>query len=277
MFAGQVRHPEATKREWAVLASRILVVAGGIFLVRLILLSHEERVPILLLRARDVACGGEPVASLMLSVIGLRARGYELVPLADIVMFIREHRYVPKKCFGLVVESSAREELADILAAAGETSITVVLPLEALRNRGGGAAYRELPETAALGTVWTASQDVRDQGQQVTEEYLRAFGDLGARLLGKKPEYALLEGCSHIDLRALLRTSGYTCFLDGEGYNRFGDESHVMRVMDVSCLVRRRTARQFRVMLYMSMFKGTYIGWPLLAIWRMFKARSAKK
>jgi hypothetical protein len=256
-----------------VLASRLLAVAGGFFVIRLLLFSHEERVPVILIGAAGEAGSGEDtLGSRLRSVTDLRGRGYEIIPLADVVMFVREHRYVPKKCFAVLVETCSREDLDQVLRAAGDTELTVVLPLRLLESQGSELAPHGLPESVTLGTIFTVPEDAAAIEQSI-DRYLRDFTDLAVQSLGKKPEFALVEGCSHADLRPILRSSGYTCFLDGSGFNRFGDEGHLLRLIDVSSLLGRGAARGLRVVLYMTMFKGTYFVWPLAAIWHLLEAR----
>jgi hypothetical protein len=273
MFAGQARHPEGVKRQWAVLASRLLVVAGGIFLVRLLLFSHEERIPVIFITSRRTSAGGEAFGRRIRSVTALRRKGYELIPLRDIVMFVGEHRYVPKRCFGLVIETRSPEELGEVLSSVGAEDVTVVLDLDVLEACEGRHRLPDLPETVTLGAVISGSEEAGAPGLERTEQELTSFADLATKILGKKPEYAVVEGCAASDIRVLLKATGYTCFLDGLGYNRFGDESHALRLMDVSHLLAGASLRGLRIMLHVAMFKGAYIVWPLAAVCNILCAR----
>jgi hypothetical protein len=71
-----------------------------------------------------------------------------------------------------------------------------------------------------------------------------------------------------MDLRGLLKQTSYTCFLDGSGFNRFGDEPHVLRLLDATGAVTgNRDGR--RLAMYMGLFKGHYYLWPAAAAMRL--------
>jgi hypothetical protein len=291
VFAGQVREAGGVKRPWAVLVSRLLVVTGGIFVARLLLFSHEERVPVLLLRSGDA--GEDEIARQLRLISQLHRAGYEDVPIGDIVMFIREHRYVPKRAFGLVVEVSSKERLPDLVDCAAGMNLTALLPSKALEDLGEGRERAEagpveappgpagsktlieeryaagtrsdagpgLPDSVCLGVILEPEEDPRLALEQAAS--------LSLRLFGKKPDYAMIRGGNHPDLNRLLKSSGYTSLFDGNGYNRFGDDGHRVRLFDVTALVRARVA-VLGLLLSITMFKGTYLGWPLVAIGRLF-------
>ncbi len=260
MFAGQARNPEGVKRQWAVLASRILAVAGGFFLLRLLLFTHEERIPVIFIGTGGTATGVETAGDRIETVTALREKGHEVISLRDVVMFIRAHRFLPKKCFGLVVEVGSPEEFDEIISAAGDTAITAVLTPDVLREFESQSVRRDLPETISLGTVVSGHEEIEHQ--------LTSFAELAKKVLGRQPEYAVVEGAADWELRTALKSTGYTSFLGGGSYNRFGDENHLVRLMDVSSLLAGKSVRGPRIALSIALFKGTYIVWPLAAVCR---------
>ncbi|MFH1313612.1 MAG: hypothetical protein ABIJ00_10370 [Candidatus Eisenbacteria bacterium] len=265
MFAGEARHPEGVKRQWAVMASRILAVAGGLFLVRLLLFSHEERIPVIFIASCGAGAVDGTIGDRIKTVTALRHKGHEVIPLRDVVMFIRAHRFLPGRCFGLVVEGGSPEEFGEILSAAGDTAITILLAPEVLKRCEDRPVRRDLPETVTLGTVLT--------GHEKTEEELVSFADLAGKVVGKKAEYAVVQEGADAPLRTVLKSTGYTSFLGGGGYNRFHDESQFIRVLDVSHVLGSRSAGRLRTSLEIALFKGRYIVWPLAAVCRMACAR----
>jgi hypothetical protein len=88
ILAGRVRDPHAVKRQWAVTASRILALTGGLVITRLLLVSYEERVPIVLFDLRSAADPDRAVHVMHQAVDRLRAKGYEVVAIEDIIEFI---------------------------------------------------------------------------------------------------------------------------------------------------------------------------------------------
>lgn len=267
VFAGQARQPQGVKRQWAVLASRVLAVAGGFVLARLLLWAQEERVPVVFLRGSGEPCADGSVDAGLSSIAALSKGAYEVVPLEDVVMFVRDRRYVPRKSLALVVEVPSLENLSCILASAGGMRLTVILPLKAFEQGEPGKAFHEdLPDSVGLGTALGEGLDRTppDQGQIV--RHLQTFAETSARLLGKRPEYVVAPQGWQIDFRGILKAAGYMCFLDGKGYNRFGDEAYLIRIMDVSRLVGWGWARRLDLSIHLDMFKGTFIGWPLAAL-----------
>jgi hypothetical protein len=273
IFAGQARHPEGIKRQWAVIASRLLVVAGGFFVVRLLLFTHEERIPVVLVRARATPSGDGGLRDRIRPVMGLRRRGYEIVSLREVAMFIRQHRYVPGKSLGLVIETRSPEELVEVLTSVGAEGATAVFALPVLRSCEVRREMPDLPEKASLGIVVGKPEAPADLDLAGTEHELRSFADLSSKVFGRRPEYALVEGFPASALRQLLKPTGYTCLLDGTGYNRFGDEDYAVRLVDVSDILAGGRLKGLRVMLRVAMFKGAYAVWPLAAVLRVLCAR----
>jgi hypothetical protein len=258
MLAGRVRQPGAVKRSWAVLASRGLAVAGAFFTARLLLFTGEERIPVLLLAPRDE----QEIEAQLGVTAALADAGHEAIPMMDVVRFIRERRYVPRRSFALAVVLRSIEEVGPVVAAAGNLSLTVILPAEAFRSTGD-LCSPDLPAHVAVGTTAEGASD--------PARALRALADASENLLGRRCEYALELAPLSTDLRALVKDAGYVSLLDGRGYNRFGDEAHLIRVMDVSSLVGSRCAVAL-LKAWISLYKGTYIVWPAIAVGRLFGA-----
>jgi hypothetical protein len=118
-----------------------------------------------------------------------------------------------------------------------------------------------LPDSVSLGVIVRPEED--------PERALAHAAALSLDLFGKKPNYAMIRDCPHPDVNRLLKSSGYTSIFDGDGYNRFGDRGYEVRLLDVTGLVRAKLA-VLGLLLSVEMFKGTYLGWPLAAIGRLF-------
>ncbi len=257
IFAGRVRQPGGMKHRWAVLASRMLVVAGGVFCLKLLMFSHEERIPVLFFRSR-VSRNGH-TRTLLDHVKMLRARGYEDIPLYDVTMFIRQNRYVPKNCFGVVVEACSQEDI-DGLIELGKTTHVTSLLTPAVLDKGTPVSFGALPEKVSLAVVL-------EQGKDVLRR-LEARAKIAEDMAGRRPDYALTGKHMGSDAGQILRSSGLRSFLDGNGYNRFGDESHAVRLMDVSSLTTGK-ASGLGLRLYIALYKGRYLAWPLVAVGRL--------
>jgi len=76
---------------------------------------------------------------------------------------------------------------------------------------------------------------------------------------------------SDLDLRGLLKGTPYTCFLDGRGLNRFGDEPHLLRLLDATAVTESRRAMT-SLPVYIGLFRGRYYLWPVAAMLRLFGA-----
>ncbi len=270
-FAGHVRNPDAVKRQWAVLVSRILAGAGAIILVRLLLVSYEERVPVLFFDLH-VGTGSEGTLGRIADVVrGLKDRGYEVVPLDDVVEFVREQRYVPRKCIGLVLEANGMADLVEIATALPGLNITVLLPPEAGKDATACSRISELPPEVSLGLSLAANGGRCDYAGLMG--LLGGFRESIAGFAGRKPCFARLGPVRSIDLRRLLKETAYACFLDGSGFNRFGDEPHLLRLLDATAFVTGESGVK-GLAVYIGLYKGKYYLWPLAAMMWLAGSRS---
>jgi hypothetical protein len=267
VFAGHVRSPGATKTPWAVLASRILAAAGAVFLIRLTLFPHEERVPVVSIDHRVEGGNVEGVSRLL----RLQSKGYEVVPLDDVVMLVRERRYVPKKCLSIVIRISSLDDIGAVVDHVGESPITLVLEESALGGKTVGRTYR-VPDQVAVGVSISGRGE---KGVKQTEARLTTAQRAIASILGRKIEYALLEDSVDIDLKRLCKSTGITAFLNGKGFNRHGDEAHLIRLMDVTGLVNHRTLSLANLRAHLSLFKGSYYVWPAAAMVTLLAGKPA--
>jgi hypothetical protein len=265
-FAGHLRNPDAVKREWAVLISRVLAGAGGLLLARLLLFTYEERVPVLFLDLRSGISVAGATGRAAQALRGLKARGYVTVPLGDVVEFVREQRYVPKKCFGLVIEVGGFEEVQGIIEALPGAWYTILLPPEALKSSAGSERPAVLPPEVSMGLTLVGGHS--PHGTDDLSARLEGSRDKIEALTRGKPGFARVGGLPGVDLRALLKKSGYACFLDGHGLNRFGDEPHMLRLLDVTPAVPAREPLKGLAM-YIGLFKGKHYLWPVAAIKRI--------
>jgi hypothetical protein len=265
LYAGHVRTEGAIKRHWAVVFSRVLAGAGAFFFVRLLLFSFEERVPILVfdLGAPEGRAGATAQAAGWID--RFVKRGYEIVPLENVVDLVRERRYVPKRCLGVVIEAGDAAGLAAV-ARAFPPEITVLLPVAALDGPSGDSASPELPSRLSLG-VSLSKTDLPDDESEV-RKMLVALSERMSGLLGREARYARIPSSPGLELRGLLKGTSYVCFLDGRGFNRFGDEPHLLRLLDATPF---ETAgwRWLSLRVYVDLFKGRYYAWPPAALMRL--------
>ena len=266
IFAGRVRNPDAAKRQWAVLVSRILAGAGGFVLVRLLLFSYEERVPVLFFDLGSAKGAVGMVERIGDAVRDLMDRGYEAVPLDDVVEFVREQRYVPKKGIGLVIEATGIEDLVEIAAALPGFDITVLLPLRAAEDDTALSRVSGLPSGVSLGLSLVGRGGLEDAaGLKVL---LGRFRERISGLTGSEPGFARVGPSPGIDLRRLLKQTTYTSFLDGSGFNRFGDEPHILRLLNATAAVSVYRGGKGLAM-YVGLFKAKYYLWPAAAMMRL--------
>ena len=266
IFAGHVRNPDAVKREWAVVVSRILAGAGGFLLIRLLLFSYEERVPVLSFDIRSETAGAGGAGGVGSAIGELKERGYVTVSLSDIVEFVREQRYVPKKCFGLVIEAGRSEEVSRIADALPGSHLTILLPPGALDSDAARDRLSALPSEVSVG-LSLAGKDGPKNADDLMSSLERSRERLIALNAGGPPfaKVGLVHG---VDLRGVLKRAGYACFLDGRGFNRFGDEPHVLRLLDATPVVSAgRGGRELA--LYIGLFKGKHYIWPVAAMARL--------
>lgn len=262
-IAGHVRNPEAVKREWAVVVSRVLAGAAGLLLIRLLLFSDEERVPVLFFDMPSGTSGDAGLGRIGSAIARLKDRGYVTVPLNDIVEFVREQRYVPKKCFGLVVEASGSEDIAGIFGALRGSHLTILLPPTALHAGTGQDRPSPVPSGVSIGLNLTGEQSPRDaEGLRAS---LKACRDTITVLNRGEAGFVKVGYVQGVDLRGLLKQTGYACFLNGRGFNRFGDEPHLLRLLDVTPVVRAGKGWK-GLSMCMDLFKGKHYVWPAVAV-----------
>ncbi len=274
LFAGVVRNPGGIKRQWAVVASRAMAAAGGIILVRLLLFSYEERVPVVYIRPDT---GSEEALA---GWIGrLQGREDVVVPLSDVVAFMAERRYVPRGGLALVLEAGTIEEAETLASLAGDIKVTILLPARAFENAqgeskqdtadaGGYAGKRRLADSVEIGAALGLD---RTSPERLTAA-LRHFAQRAERHLGKSPVCAATGQGIMADPRSLAEAGGYTCSLGGGGYNRFGDTPYLVGLLDISPVLRHGRATGLNVRIYTEMFKGGYIWWPVAALLKAFAA-----
>ncbi len=274
LFAGMVRNPGGIKRQWAVVASRAMTVAGGIILVRLLLFSYEERVPVVYIRTDTCS-----QAALATWIGRLRGRENAVVPLSAVVAFMAERRYVPRGGLALVLEAGTIEEAEDLASLAGSLDLTILLPPRAFENTegeskqdtvdaGGHPGRRRLPDSVEIGAALGLD---RIPPERLTAA-LRHFAQRAERHLGKNPVCAATGQGTMADPRSLAEAGGYTCFLGGGGYNRFGDTPYLVGLLDISPVLRLRGQTALNMRIYTGMFKGGYVWWPVAALLKAFGA-----
>lgn len=246
--AAQPRHAGAIKHSWSVKASRVLAIAGGILYGRLIFASREQRVPVLYFDGLSRA--SQEVVEAIKKMTCLKDHGFEDVPIDDIVSFIRDNRYVPKRAFGLVVRIGTIDQLRAILGE-NPPHLTILFPAEAMRKQS--LERIELPYRISPG-VFSEKPDLGIQD-------LKEISQNGSWLFGKPIDCALIPDASQEELKNMALRSGYRCFFNGDGFNRFGDRPHLVRLLDATGIVN---SKNYRPCLYyaVQLFMGRFIFWP---------------
>ena len=262
ILAGRVRHPQAVKRQWAVTVSRVLAVTGGLVIMRLLLVSYEERVPVLLFDLRSRVDADRAVDVMRRSVGRLRARGYEVVALEDIIEFVEARRYVPKKCVGLVVDAADLAQLGRAGSALPNIQFAGLLPPAAV----GGIPDSDLPAGVTMGLSLMGEPVPADPAGLLTLlERLRARS---VEATGREPQYARTDFIGEGIPRGLLKKTSYKCFLDGTGFNRFGDRADMLRLLDTGPMMDGAAAAS-TISVYVGLFRGRYYLWPVAALLKL--------
>jgi hypothetical protein len=260
-FAGIVRNPGGVKRPWAVVASRAMAAVGGIIVIRLLLLPHEERVPVFYIRTGRVS--REAIAGW---IRGFRGREERVVPLSDVTAFMAERRYVPKGGLGIVLEAGSVAEAESLASITGDLEVTIVLPAEAFEK---AARDRErLPGPVAIGALVGSGPKPADDPMAA----LKRFAEAARSRLGRDPVCAAIGEGGSVGPETLAGSGRYSCCLGGSGFNRFGDKPYIIRTMDITPVICLGRLTSLNTLLYGRFFKGSYIWWPVAAILRIVRA-----
>jgi hypothetical protein len=263
-FAGRVRTEGGVKRSWAVVASRVLVVACGVFLVRLLLFPYEERVPVLLV---DMIGAPPGTASTDRALEWIRSKhdaGMEIVPLDDVVSFIAERRYVPGRCVALVVLTPGNTQSKKALERLEGISHTILLSGHEEWDRPGGAPKSRYAFDAHVGIDIPAGEDLKAT--------MNEFADQAMKLWGKQPVCARAQDYRGVDLNKIARETGYLCVLGAAGLNRFGEDPQIVSPIDVAPIFRQRRLSGLSMSVHLGLYRGGHIWWPVVGILRAFGA-----
>ena len=188
--------------------------------------------------------------------------GFEIVPLDDVIEFVRERRYLPRKCLGLVIEVGNPEELSAIEEALPGLHVVVLLPLGALETCEEPKKLGEVSSSISLGIDLVGGPEIHDAAR-----FRNLIGSASAKavaLTGIEPRYVRVAPAPDIELRGVLRGTPYSCILNGRGFNRFGDEAHLLRLLDTTTIIEGRRAGK-NLLTYVGLFKGKYYLWPVAA------------
>lgn len=264
VFAGVTRTPGARKNPYTVIASRVLAVVGAALLARIVLLTHEGGVPVLFVAA---GAGGVRLADRL----GLIERRFEVVPLSDVVAYIREERYVPRKGVAVVIAANGAADLAAVNAAlveeegSGRMPVTLLLGDALAAGATAGGGFGRLPGGAALGLRVEAGEAGEDAGRDSGRALERLTSVAGAleEAVGKSAEYAMLDAGEGLEPPNVGRPAGVQAFFGGDGRNRYGDRGDRIRLMDVAEVLAARRARGTRLSAYATMYRGNYLPYPV--------------
>ena len=254
IFAGTIRSPGARKNPHIVIASRVLVVVAAVMLTRIVLLTNEDGTPVFL-----VECGAE--GGLPADALGLIGDMYEVVPLSDVVAFVRDQRYVPGKGAAVVIEVNSRDELVAAAAALGEGDRACPLPVTLLL---GESVVAEIAGAGAFEVPAEISLAVRAPGA-TDDEVIAAVKSVSGALqkaTGRPPEYAFLEGDEGLGLGKIGKATGIEAFFGGDGLNRYGDRGNRIRLADISGMLAAGGCGT-RLRVYTAMYRGNYVPYPV--------------
>jgi|GEM_PF-3216218 len=265
VFAGMIRTPGARKNPYTVIASRALAVAGALLLMRIMLLTHEDGLPVFLIEASGL--GDESLAD-ALDLIDSR---FDIVPLADVTAFIRDQRYVPRKGAAVVVRVAGREDLnvaREAVAAGTAPPVTLLLAEQVAYGMTPGAGEGTFPAGTAFavevgaqagkaGTQagWALDEDKIAAG-------LRALAEKVGSVTGRAACYALFPEDDEAVLARIGKTAGIEAFFGGEGLNRYGDRGNRIRLADITALLTSRRSRGARLKTFATMYRGNYVAYP---------------
>jgi hypothetical protein len=262
-FAGQIRTPGAVKRGWAVQVSRVLALAAVLIVLRLLMFGYQRRVPVIYLRVADFRDEqGDPLEAIS-RLRSLLPGNRSFAPLGDVVQFVREQRYIPRTCFSLVVEIAHLSDLDRTLPAVAGLNPTLLLPPEALDDAPAGF----VPERRFdLGLTLRDRPRGEVNDRVSLGRLLRGAADRSQAALATRMEYALIGETTNPDLRATLKATEYSAFFGGSGFNRYGDEAHLIRVLDAGPFISQGRAGEIAFRAYLAMFRGSYLAWPVAVL-----------
>jgi hypothetical protein len=169
-----------------------------------------------------------------------------------------------------VIEAGGIEEVFRAVEGLAAMDFTALLPPGAFEGGREADARRAIPERVSLGLSLVG--ETRPPGGGEIQKVLEEFQSRSIDRTGRRPRYARVDASWDIDLRRILKNSSYACFLDGRGYNRFGDEAHVLRLLDTAAVERESDARA-ALPTYVGLFSGRYWVWPVAAFLRLAGSR----
>jgi hypothetical protein len=253
-YAGVVRTPGARKNPYMVLASRVFLAAGAFMLARIVLTSHEERTPVFLISAGGKEAGEQ---------IALLAGRFEIVPVSDVLAFISDQRYVPPHGAGLVVEATGTSGLAAAAAALGRAvtergaPAVLLVGADALKAMASGEARPEIPGQIDLAVKAGDWDEIRGAAEAL------------AGAMGRPPRYAMAARGAPVSLKTAA-AAGIEGFFGGDGFNRFGDRAGLVRLTPVDSILGAGHARGALLKVYVRMYRGSFVGYPLYLLLRAF-------
>lgn len=264
VFAGMTRTPGARKNPYMVIASRVLAVFGAAMLARIVLLTREDGVPVLFLRA---AGDGAWLAD----SLRLIEERFEVVPLSDVIAFIKEQRYVPRKGAAVVIGASSAGDLAAVNAAlvgrdsASRIPVTLLLGETLVADVTAEGGLGPIPDGAAIG-LRVGARETGSDAIRSRERALECLASAAGALEGAasvSATYAMLDDQEQVVPTTSGRVAGLKAFFGGDGLNRYGDRGELIRLMDVAEILAAGRARGVRLSTYAAMYRGNYLPYPV--------------
>jgi hypothetical protein len=262
------RTPGARKNPYTVMASRALAVVGAVMLARIVLLTREDGVPVLM-----VGTAGRK-SRWISSALDLVGRRFEVVPLTDVTAFIRDQRYIPKRGVGLVVKVDDAAGLGEVGSAlnahepSGGLPVTLLLSEKAAEALAAGGVGVDLPEGTAFGLeIGGHGVKARGEGWEGSDAARRLDTAIEAlREGGVAVSYGMMEGGEGASLRRTAGAGAVEAFFGGDGLNRYGDRGNLIRLMDSSDMLTGTRAGATRLSACVAMYRGNYAPYPVWAL-----------
>jgi hypothetical protein len=163
------------------------------------------------------------------------------------------------------------EEIPRITGALPGIDLTILLPPEALEAGAGLSGFPVLPPEISVGLVLTGKHSPKDADS--LRESLESARERISSLTGGNAGFAKVGHMQGVDLRGFLKKTGYLCFLDGRGFNRYGDEPHVLRLVDATPFASAGKGGR-KISIYIDLYKGKHYVWPAALITRSLSRQS---
>jgi hypothetical protein len=269
IFAGMIRTPGARKNPYTVITSRVLALVGAILLTRIVLLTQEDGTPVFLI---ECGAGTRQLAD----ALGTIHSRYDIVPLSDVVAFVRDQRYVPRKGVAVVIAVNSRDDLVEATGALGSDGRAGRFPATLLLGEAVVSQIADGPGVEVPAEISLAVRAGGGSDDAVTAAIKAVSGGL-EKATGRPPEYALLEGDEGLVLGKVGKSTGIEAFFGGDGLNRYGDRGNRIRLSNMTDMLAAGRWRATRLSVYATMYRGNYVPYPLWVLLEKTSPRTERR